>query len=40
MINSSMSDNTDSSSMAASEEQKLTLIDGVQNQLNGPRIKL
>ncbi|MFP3012124.1 MAG: hypothetical protein ACEY3D_03975, partial [Rickettsia sp.] len=40
MINSSMSDNTDSSSMTASEEQKLTLIDGAQTQLNGPRIKL
>ena len=37
---SSMSDNTDSSNMAASEAEKLTLIDGVQPQLNGPRIKL
>jgi hypothetical protein len=40
MINSSMSDNTDSSNMATAEEQKLTLIDGAQTQLNGPRIKL
>ena len=37
MINSSMSDNTDSSSMAVSEEQKLTLTNENQTQLNGPR---
>jgi len=40
MISSNMNDNIDSSSMAVSEEQKLTLIDGAQTQLNGPRIKL
>lgn len=35
-----MNDNTDSSSMAVSEEQKLTLTNENQTQLNGPRIKL